>query len=285
MSDTPDPAARSVERRSDEPAARRTRASPAPPGSPAARRHGPRRPRGRRAQTRIGIRELRQHASVYVDLAEKGYTIDITNRGRLVAQIVPVREPDSPLERLIAAGIIEPAEEAGGLADIDPYPARGGARAGGGAGPGRHPADRERGAQCATAGGGRVIYLDSSALVKLAVTEPESAALAAWLAERAGQPLVSSVLHRAEVPRAVWRAEPGALPRSYRLIRRIARVALTPGILDDSATLPPQALSPAHAIHLASALAVRRDLTAFVAYDEALLAAAAKAGLPVASPG
>ena len=44
-------------------------------------------------------------------------------------------------------------------------------------------------------------------------------------------------------------------------------------------------LSPAHAIHLASALAVRRDLTAFVAYDEALLAAAADAGLPVAAPG
>ena len=130
-----------------------------------------------------------------------------------------------------------------------------------------------------------MIYLDSSALVKLAVTEPESAALAAWLAERAGQPLVSSVLHRAEVPRAVWRAEPGALPRSYRLIRRIARVALTSDVLDNSATLPPQALSPAHAIHLASALAVRGELTAFVAYDQALLAAAADAGLPVASPG
>ena len=73
--------------------------------------------------TRIGIRELRQHASVYVDLAEKGYTVDITNRGRLVAQLVPVTEPGSPLERLIAAGIIEPAEERGGVGDLDPYPA------------------------------------------------------------------------------------------------------------------------------------------------------------------
>ena len=72
---------------------------------------------------RIGIRELRQHASVYVDLAEKGYTVDITNRGRLVAQLVPVREPGSPLERLIAAGIIEPAEEPGGVGDLEPYPA------------------------------------------------------------------------------------------------------------------------------------------------------------------
>jgi antitoxin (DNA-binding transcriptional repressor) of toxin-antitoxin stability system len=60
---------------------------------------------------------------VYVDLAEKGYTVDITNRGRLVAQLGPAGEPGSPLERLIAAGIIEPAEEGGGLADVDPYPA------------------------------------------------------------------------------------------------------------------------------------------------------------------
>jgi antitoxin (DNA-binding transcriptional repressor) of toxin-antitoxin stability system len=74
------------------------------------------------ARHRIGIRELRQHASVYVDLAEKGYTVDITNRGRLVAQLIPVNEPGSPLERLIAAGIIEPAEEAGGVGDLEPYP-------------------------------------------------------------------------------------------------------------------------------------------------------------------
>ena len=60
---------------------------------------------------------------MYVDLAEKGYTVDITNRGRLVAQLVPVREPGSPLERLIAAGIIEPAEEPGGVGDLEPYPA------------------------------------------------------------------------------------------------------------------------------------------------------------------
>ncbi len=129
-----------------------------------------------------------------------------------------------------------------------------------------------------------MIYLDSSALVKLALAEPESAALASWLSERADQPLVSSATCRAEVPRAIWRAEPGALPRSYRVLRRIARVALTADVLDNSATLPPRELSLAQAIHLASALRVKRDLTAFVAYDERLLAAAKDAGLPVASP-
>jgi hypothetical protein len=87
------------------------------------------------------------------------------------------------------------------------------------------------------------------------------------------------------VPRAVWRAEPGALPRSYRLLKRIARVALTADVLDNSATLPPQGLSPAQAIHLASALAVKPALTAFVAYDERLLAAARDAGLPSTAPG
>src|SRR5262249_39905568 len=90
-----------------------------PPGRRAGRAEAAGRIAGRH---RIGIRELRQHASVYVDLAEKGYTVDITNRGRLVAQLVPVREPGSPLERLIAAGIIEPAEEAGGVGDLEPYP-------------------------------------------------------------------------------------------------------------------------------------------------------------------
>jgi uncharacterized protein len=129
-----------------------------------------------------------------------------------------------------------------------------------------------------------LIYLDSSALVKLAVTEPESAALAAWLAERAGQALVSSALHRAEVLRAIWRAEPGALPRGQRIIRRIGRVGLSNDVLDNAATLPPGKLGTAGAIHLASALAIKRDLVSFVAYDEDLLAAAREAGLPVDSP-
>jgi prevent-host-death family protein len=125
MSDTRDPLpvsagqptkALGAEARGAEAPASRTRE----PGRPASRVEATERSSARH---RIGIRELRQHASVYVDLAEKGYTVDITNRGRLVAQLVPVREPDSPLERLIAAGIIEPAEEPGGVGDIEPYPA------------------------------------------------------------------------------------------------------------------------------------------------------------------
>src|ERR1700743_2461863 len=71
---------------------------------------------------RIGVRELRQHASLYGDLGDTGYTVDIPNRGRLVARLVPVQEPESPLERLFAAGILGPAEDPGDLLDVGPGP-------------------------------------------------------------------------------------------------------------------------------------------------------------------
>lgn len=129
-----------------------------------------------------------------------------------------------------------------------------------------------------------MIYLDSSALVKLVLTEAESPALTSWLAERADLPMVSSVVHRAEVPRAVWRADPSALPRSYRQMKGVERVELSTRVLDTAATLAPPGLRSVDAIHLASALALRGDLTAFVAYDQRLLAAAGDLGLPTVSP-
>lgn len=129
-----------------------------------------------------------------------------------------------------------------------------------------------------------MIYVDSTALVKLALTEPESEALGTWLGERAGNPLVSSALYQAEVLRAIWRAEPAALPRGERIIRRIQRVVLSQELLDNAATVAPRKLGTAGAIHLASAIALRKDLVGFVTYDKALYDAAANALLPVARP-
>ena len=48
--------------------------------------------------------------------------------------------------------------------------------------------------------------------------------------------------------------------------------------------MPPGDLPATAAIHLASALAIKRDLTVFVCYDQPLAAAAAAAGLSVAAP-
>jgi uncharacterized protein len=46
----------------------------------------------------------------------------------------------------------------------------------------------------------------------------------------------------------------------------------------------PNVLSTLDAIHVASAMSVRDDLTALVSYDKRMLAAAQDAGLPTASP-
>jgi prevent-host-death family protein len=52
----------------------------------------------------IGIRELRQHASRYVAMAKQGRRIPVTDRGELVAYLVPAHEPTTTFERLVAAG-------------------------------------------------------------------------------------------------------------------------------------------------------------------------------------
>ena len=129
-----------------------------------------------------------------------------------------------------------------------------------------------------------MIYLDSSALVKLALTEAESAALSSWLADRPNLLRVSSPLARVEVPRAVWRADPGALPEAYKVTQRITPILLTDEVLSRAATTRPPSLSSPEAIHLASALVVRKELTTFVAYHKRLLDAAKGAGLETASP-
>lgn len=66
--------------------------------------------------TSVGVRELRQRASELLRLVERGETIEITDRGRPVALLSPLPE-GSPLERLRAAGDVEPAS-----ADIDQLP-------------------------------------------------------------------------------------------------------------------------------------------------------------------
>jgi uncharacterized protein len=129
-----------------------------------------------------------------------------------------------------------------------------------------------------------LIYLDSSALVKLALAEPESDSLFRWLSDRPNQVRVSSSIIRVEVPRAVWRADPTAVAESYQLILRMREVLLSDAVLTRAATARPATLRSLDAIHLASALAIRNDLDAFVAYDKRLLAAAQDAGLPTASP-
>ncbi|MGH8932086.1 MAG: type II toxin-antitoxin system Phd/YefM family antitoxin [Egibacteraceae bacterium] len=68
----------------------------------------------------IGIRELRQHASRYVRMAKTGQRVAVTERGVLVAYLVPADESGSLLDRLVTAGEYEPP--AGRILDLLPPP-------------------------------------------------------------------------------------------------------------------------------------------------------------------
>jgi uncharacterized protein len=129
-----------------------------------------------------------------------------------------------------------------------------------------------------------LVYLDSSALVKLVVREPESAALVEFLRERPDR--VSSALVLAEVPRALRRARFGATAhrRAREILARVALVDLDRHTLAVAATIDPPTVRTLDAIHLATALALRGDLAGLVTYDRRLAAAAERADLRVQTP-
>ena len=60
--------------------------------------------------TSVGVRELRQRASELLRLVAAGETVEITDRGRPVALLAPIPH-GTPLERLRAAGELDPATE------------------------------------------------------------------------------------------------------------------------------------------------------------------------------
>jgi predicted nucleic acid-binding protein len=129
-----------------------------------------------------------------------------------------------------------------------------------------------------------VIYFDTSALVKLIFDETESAALAEWLTLRAGVPKISSDLSTIELLRTCRRVDEGAVEGAVLLLGGIDLLPIDRAIVEKAATLIPSELRSLDAIHLASALSVKTNLTALVAYDVRLCSAAAEAGIEVVSP-
>jgi predicted nucleic acid-binding protein len=129
-----------------------------------------------------------------------------------------------------------------------------------------------------------VIYFDTSALVKLVFEETESTALAEWLTVRADVPKVSSDLSTIELLRTCRRVDEDAVEAANLLLGGIDLLPMDRAIVEKAATLVPTDLRSLDAIHLASALSVKANLTALVAYDVRLCSAAAQAGIEVVSP-
>lgn len=127
-----------------------------------------------------------------------------------------------------------------------------------------------------------MVYLDSSALVKLVVAESESAALQR---ELRGEPeRASCALARVEVVRAVRPHGAAAVARARRLLRRLDLIQLDEELLDAAAMVDGGLLRSLDAIHLAAALLLGDDLTSIITYDQRMTAAAAAVGLTVSAP-
>jgi hypothetical protein len=125
-------------------------------------------------------------------------------------------------------------------------------------------------------------YVDTSALVKLVVAEPESWALGEAIRERT---LLSSDLARVELVRTIRQLGlgSGALERASRVLARVAFHRVQRRILERAAVLEPPRLRSLDAIHLATALTIP-ELSTFITYDRRLGSAAEQVGLSVLAP-
>jgi predicted nucleic acid-binding protein len=129
---------------------------------------------------------------------------------------------------------------------------------------------------------GELLYLDSSAIVKLLMPEPGSRALLGLL--RSWPERVSSVIARVEVERVARRIRGGTVRRAQAVLSRIALVELDHEVVDRAASLEPAGLRTLDAIHLATALSLEGDLGALCAFDRRLMVAASAAGIQVLAP-
>lgn len=125
-------------------------------------------------------------------------------------------------------------------------------------------------------------YLDSSALVKLAIEEPESRALLAYMRRR--KVLVSSALARTEVLRALLLEGDEGIARGRAVLGRIELIRVNDRILNAAGLLQPPEVRSLDAIHLATAYELGSDLSQVISYDERMLETAKGIGLKTASP-
>jgi predicted nucleic acid-binding protein len=128
----------------------------------------------------------------------------------------------------------------------------------------------------------RAVYVDSSAIVKLAIAEPESAALRRYLRRR--RPLVTSGLARTEVPRALLPLGLSAVGRGLDALGRLELIRVSDRILADAGSILPPELRSLDAIHLATMRQLGASLSRVVTYDDRMSTSAAGLGFRVLAP-
>jgi predicted nucleic acid-binding protein len=130
-----------------------------------------------------------------------------------------------------------------------------------------------------------LIYVDSSAFLKLVLTEAETRALERFVEhDHPGMDLVSSTLLVVESRRTVQRVNPAAMPWMDVRLTRVGMVEMGAAVVESASRLPDPLLRSLDAIHLATAMMIADSLTVFVTYDKRLSAAASALGLQVSAP-
>ena len=124
--------------------------------------------------------------------------------------------------------------------------------------------------------------MDSSAIVKLVIDEPESAALRRFLGGRG--PLVSSALARTEVLRALLLEGEVGITRGRSVLASLDLIRVNDRVLSAAALLLPPDLRSLDAIHLATAQQLGEDLGQILTYDDRMISAAKLLGLKTSTP-
>lgn len=127
-----------------------------------------------------------------------------------------------------------------------------------------------------------VSYIDTSALVKLVVPEPESAALVRHLAGMQFQ--VTSSIAIVELGRSLGRRSDVSPSRGLAVLDQMMLIDADRQILERAAGLAPALLRSLDAIHLATAIDVRDAIDTVLTYDARLAAAARVHGFAVVAP-
>jgi uncharacterized protein len=129
-----------------------------------------------------------------------------------------------------------------------------------------------------------LVYLDSSALLKLVFREAETDALFDFLQAHPNRS--ASVIARIEVMRAARRCGPTAttVERVDGVLDHVNLIRLSEAVVAAASALEPSRLRALDAIHLATALSLGSELAGMVVYDRRLAEAARHAGLTVWAP-
>lgn len=130
-----------------------------------------------------------------------------------------------------------------------------------------------------------MIYLDSSALTRLVVSQAETSALTGYLRSRGRLTHVFSSVSRWEVVFAVWHVGPGAVAGATRLLDSADLMEIhASGPILRAADQLSDRMVWWDAVHLASALSLRPSIAALVSYEPRLIDAATRHEVPVVTP-